>query len=192
MNDLAIVCFTCDNNEELWPTFYTCLEKYWPNHPQVYLLTETLNYPNMKTINYNYDLDHWTTRIYKSLEEIKENNILFICDDCFLNAPVNIEKLEQALLLLKENVACINLELSFLEEDEDSPFEGFKFKPVGAPCRLSFLCGLWNREKLINILNKKSCSPWELEDSQNTEGYDIYQVSDIKILSWFRDGPYQH
>ena len=191
MDDLAIVCFSCDNNEEVWPTFMTCLDKYWPNHPITYLLTETLSYPYMHTINYNYDINSWSTRIYKSLEDIKENKIVFICDDCFLNAPVNIEKLKQALAIIKDNTATVNFELSFREEDMDCEYEGFKYKPFNTPCRLSFLCGLWDKEKLIDILKISNSNPWDLEDKQDSKGYDIYQVADSKILSWFRDGPYQ-
>ncbi len=191
MDDLAIVCFSCDKNEEAWPTFKICLNKYWPNHPFTYLLTASLFCPFMKTINHDYSLDKWSTRIYKSLEEVEEDKIIFICDDCFLNGPVNVDKLEKALELIKGNVANVNFEVSFLEEDLDCEYEGFKYKPVGSMCRLSFLCGLWDRKKLMHIMERRECSPWDLENEQDTRGYEIYQVADQKILSWFRDGPYQ-
>lgn len=83
MDNLAVVIFSCDKNEELWPIFNKCLNKYWKNHPKVYLLTETMQYPYFETINYNYDINHWSTRIRHSLNDILEDNIIFICDDCF-------------------------------------------------------------------------------------------------------------
>ncbi len=190
MNDLAIVCFSCDKNEEAWPTFKTCLDKYWPGHPTTFLLTETLHCPLMNTINYDYGLDQWSTRMYKSLENIREKYIIFICDDCFLNNYVNLDKLEKALSIIKDNVANVNFELSFSEQDMPCIYDGFKYKPLNSICRLSFLCGLWDREKLIDIMKRRECSPWDLENDQNSLGYEIFQVSDQKILSWFRDGPY--
>lgn len=190
MNDLAIVCFSCDKNEEVWPTFIQCLDKYWPNHPTTYLLTETLTFPLMNTICFDYNLNQWSTRIYKSLETIKEDKIIFICDDCFLNAPINLEKLKRALYIIKDDVANVNFELSFIKEDMPCVYEGFKYKPFQSMCRLSFLCGLWDRKKLIDIMKRKECNLWELENEQNTMGYEIYQVSDQKIISWFRDEPY--
>ena len=72
MNDLAVVCYSCDKNEEVWPIYKKCIDKYWPNHPNIYLLNETKKCDYMNTICYDYDLDHWTIRIRKSLEQIKE------------------------------------------------------------------------------------------------------------------------
>ena len=193
MKDFAIVCFSCDKNDEVWPTFKICLDKYWKGHPVTYLLTETLSTPIMKTINYNYSLNKWTTRIYKSLEVIKQNKILFICDDCFLDDYVNKEKLERCLEILdkNKNIAFINLELSFDKRDLNSEYIGFKKKAPNSSYRLSLLCGIWDRKKLMDILKVKECSPWELESMQNILDYDSYQVTGQKILSWFRDGPKQ-
>ena len=57
MDDLAIVIFSCDKNEELWPIFYKCLNKYWANHPKAYLLTETIPCSLFETINYDFDVE---------------------------------------------------------------------------------------------------------------------------------------
>ena len=191
MDDLAIVCFSCDKNEEVWPTFKILLDRYWENHPKTYLLTETLNSPLMETINYDYPLNKWTKRIYKSLKDIKENKIIFICDDCFLDNYVNIEKLKKCLEILKDNVAYINLELSFDQNDGICEYEGFKKKMPNSSFKLSLLCGLWDKYKLMDILSVNECSPWALEADQIINGYDVYQVDKVKVLSWFRDGPKQ-
>ena len=189
MKDLAIVCFSCDKNDEVWPTFYACLNKYWPHHPKTYLFTETKYYPLMKTINFDYPLDKWTTRIYKSLEVIPQNKIIFICDDCFLDDYVNLDKLKNCINLLKDNVAYINFELSFDSRDGNSIYPGFKVKTEKSSFKLSLLCGLWDKQKLMTILKHKEQSPWKLEGSQFINGYDVYQVDKEKVLSWFRDGP---
>ncbi len=191
MNDLAIVCFSCDKNDEVWPTFMTCLDKYFPNHPKTYLFTETKYSPLMITINHNYDLNHWTTRIYKSLEDIPESKIIFICDDCFLDNYVNLEKLKKCYDIVKDNVAYVNLELSFDPNDADCEYPGFKKKTPWSSFRLSLLCGLWDKSKLMDILSTKDCNPWILEGEQIIKNYDVYQVADEKALSWFRDGPKQ-
>lgn len=193
MNDLAIVCFSCDLNDEVWPTFMTCLDKYWPNHPVTYLFTETLDSPLMKTINHDFELDEWTTRIYLSLQDIPEEKVIFICDDCFLDNYVNLDKLKECYDIVNNNanVAYVNLELSFDSNDLDCEYEGFKKKGPNSSFTLSLLCGLWDKKKLMDILNIMVCSPWHLEASQNVLNYDVYQVDKVKALSWFRDGPKQ-
>lgn len=190
--DLEIAIFSCDKNEELWPVFYHCLEKYWPNHPKAYLLTESIKFKDIETICYNYDLDNWTTRMAKSLSDLKSKYVLFICDDVFINYYVNEERIETCCKILERetNLACINLELSFEEVDEDTEYLGFKKKTLASPIALSFLCGIWDRKKLISLLSAKECDPWILENENNLSTYDFYQISDIKAISWFRDKPY--
>lgn len=190
MNNLAIVVFSCDKNEECWPLFIHCLDKYWSNHPKVYLLTETKKDDNFISITKNYKLDHWTKRIRESLEEIKESHILFICDDCFLNKEINQNKLEKALTLLeRDNTANVNLELLPDFSTIPAEIEGFTKKTNNSTYKVSLLCGLWNKDKLINILKIKDCNPWEVEKDNNDLGYDYYITEKDKILSWYRDGP---
>ena len=78
MNDLAIVIFSCDKNEELWPICHHFINKYWPNHPNIYLLTESVKSPLFNTISIPYELDKWTIRIRESLKTIKEKKVINI------------------------------------------------------------------------------------------------------------------
>ena len=178
----------------MWPIFSICLNKYWPNHPRVYLLTETKTSPLIDTICYNYPLNKWTTRIIKSLNDIKESKVVFICDDVFLNDYVNIDKLKYCLKILDKepNAAYINFEMSFNYYDVFCQYNGFKKKTKDSDFRLSLLCGIWDKKKLIDILFNKEGSPWDVEDNGDILKYDVYIVSDKKVLSWFRDGRAQY
>ena len=191
LNDVAIVVFSCDKNEELWPIFMHCLNKHWENHPNVYLLTETLQSDEMKTINHDYDLSLWTKRIRESLMDIPENKIIFICDDCFIDLDVDVKKLKDCFNILKDNVACVQFELSFEEHDEPCEYPGFKKKTQDSMIRVSLLCGLWQKDKLIEVISE-DCDPWAIEAKQDDKGFDYYQVCDHKIISWWHDGPYEN
>ena len=189
MKDVAVVVLSCDKNEELWPIFKHCLDKYWPSHPNTYLLTETIESPDIKTINIDYPISQWSRRIRESLELVPENKVVFICDDCFLDKPVNVEKLEKCFDMLSlDNTASINFELLVDYRDIECPFEGFKLKSYESAYVVSFLCGIWNKDKLISLLSDKDIDPWTLEVEQNHKNYQYYQTVDDKILSWFRDG----
>ena len=192
MNDLAIVIFSCDNNEELWPVWYHCVNKYWSNHPNIYLLTETKSSDLFKTISCPYELNKWTVRIRESLNIIKEKKIIFICDDCFIKEPVNIDKLNKCIEILdkEESLASINFELAFDPNDKDTIYDGFKEKTKESLFILSLLSGIWKKKALIDILSVKDIDPWTLEDDQNTLNYKFYQTDKEKVISWFRDEPY--
>lgn len=188
MNDLAIVCYSCDKNEEVWPIYKKCIDKYWPNHPNIYLLNETKKCDFINTICFDYDLDHWTIRIRKSLEEIKENYIIFMSDDIFLSDFINQEKLEKCLEILKDGIySNIQFELSWHGNDVNSEYDGFKKKTDASPYKLSFLCGMWNKKDLLKLLEEDD-NPWWLEYRQNLKGLKVLQVTDKKVLTWYNDG----
>ena len=187
MKDLAVVVYSCDKNEEVWPIYKKCIDKYWKNHPNVYLLTETISSPLFISITKNYDLNHWTTRIRNSLKDIKEKYVIFMSDDIFINDYVNINKLDKCLDILNNNkYSAIQFELSWSNKDIESEYNGFKIKTKESPYKLSLLCGIWNKDVLIHILEKDS-NPWDVEKYQDCKGYTFLQISDEKVISWFND-----
>ena len=128
MEDFAIVIFSCDKNDDLWPIFNHCLNKYWKDHPTTYMFTETKKCDYFKTINYNYPLNKWSLRMRKSLNDVKEKKVLFICDDIFIKGKINHKKLKEALELLKDDIACIQFELSVSKYDVKTEHKGFRRK----------------------------------------------------------------
>ena len=38
---MKILVLSCDKYEPCWKSFFTLLDKYYPNHPETYLLCET-------------------------------------------------------------------------------------------------------------------------------------------------------
>ena len=190
MDDLSIVVFSSDQNEDLWPIFHYYLNKYWPNHPRTYLLTETKHSFDFITIGINTPVERWSARVREALKIIPDEKVIFISDDCFLNAEVNISKLLKCINILNdENIANINFKLSIDDTDINSNYPGFKIKQNNSNNRLSFLCGIWNRHALIDILSLKDATPWDLEAMQDMKNYTSYIVSDEKVLSWFNDNP---
>ena len=190
MNNLALVIFSADINKDLWTINDKLINKYWPNHPKIYLLTETEQYNNFNTINFNYPINKWTMRMRKSLETIEDDYIIFMCDDCFIQSKVNEELLEESLKVIQsnDNIANINFELSFDQKDTECDFPFLKYRPKYSSIRLSLLCGLWNKEKLINVLSQ-NCSPWEIEKRQDDKNYDYYILKDKFIIHWFNNAP---
>lgn len=186
MEDFAIVIFSCDKNDDLWPVFNHCLNKYWKDHPITYMFTETKKCDLFKTINFDIPLEKWSLRMRQSLGMVKENKILFICDDVFLKEKVNTKKLKEALELLKDDVASIQLELSISKFDVKTEHKGFRRKTAYSPYKVSFFCGLWQRDKLIDILDGEK-NPWVKENTADPKNYTYYQISGEKILSWFND-----
>lgn len=180
---MKIVVLSCDKNEETFMPFHHCMEKYYKNHPEIIYATETIKNPYYKTISKNYPLEMWTKRIRETLKEIDDNEILLLIDDIFIRKPVDIERIEYARSHLKDNIACFNFEKVFNNQNQETDLVGFKMRNKGSEYELSLMCGLWNKEKLINVLEKDS-DPWTVEYNQETKGYDYMINSGDYIIDW--------
>ena len=180
---MVILVLSCDKNEDIFYPFYHCMEKYWKNHPEVIYATETIKNPFYKTISFNEPLEKWTKRIRKTLKEIKDEKILLINDDCFITEQVNLKRIKYLEENLRGNIAAINMETSWDQKDEDTNLTDIKKRTRGSSYELSLLCGLWQKNKLLKVLEKDS-NPWEVEYKQETKGFDYYINGKKSPISW--------
>jgi hypothetical protein len=180
---MVIFVCSCDKNEDLFEPFHHCMEKYWEEHPEIIYATETIKNPYYKTICKNYSLDKWTKRIRETLKEISDDEILLMIDDIFIRNKVDIKRIDIARTNLTGNIACFNFEKVFNSNDLRSCLDGWKIRQKGSEYELSLMCGLWDKQKLIDILSEDS-DPWSVEYKQNTKGYDYYINSGDYIIDW--------
>lgn len=180
---MKIFVCSCDKDDDLFEPFHHCIEKYYPNHPEIIYTTESIQNPYYKTICKNYPLNVWTKRIRETLQEIDDNEILLMIDDIFIREPVDEKRINYARAHLTGNIACFNFEKVFNQEDQESGLEGWKMRKKGSPYELSLMCGLWNKEKLLKILENDS-DPWTVEYKQDTKGFDYLINNDDYIINW--------
>lgn len=180
---MVMLVLSCDKNEDLFYPFHHCVEKYYPNHPEIIYATETIKNPYYKTICHEADLSHWTKRIRETLKDIKDNQILIIMDDCFIRNPVDTQRIEYLSKQLKGNIAMFEFEKSWDTNDEKTDIIGMKKRQHGSEYEVSINCGLWDRDKLIDVLSRNS-DPWDVELNQDNRGYDYYINSEDYIIDW--------
>lgn len=182
---MIITVLSCSKNEELFFPFYRCMEKYWPNHPEVVYFTDGIINPFYKTIPVDHDLDHWTTGLREFLKQIDDEEILLMIDDCFIRKPVDELRIKFASVILnwEENAAMLNFEKSWDPLDIPTEYEGWKKRQHGSRFEVSLMCGLWNKNKLLKVV-ERDCDPWTIEEEQNGYGYDYYINSGDYIIDW--------
>lgn len=180
---MVILVLSCDKNEDIFDAFHHCIEKYYPNHPEIIYITETIKNPYYKTICKNYPIEQWTIRIREALKEIDDEQILIMIDDFFIRQSVDEERIKYLSTQLKGNVACFSFEKTFDNNDEETNIEGMKKRQHGAEYEVSINCGLWDKNKLIDVLNGEY-TPWQVEYNCNNCGYDFYINSKDYIIDW--------
>lgn len=177
---MQILVCSCDRNQDTFYPFNHCIEKYWRSHPEVIYSTETIPNPYYRTISKNYPLNQWTRRIRETLQEL-DDNVLVMVDDIFIRKQVDIFRVREAENLLGGNIACLNFEKAF-DATEDIGY-GFGKRRHGSAWEVSIMCGLWDREKLIDVLSD-DMTPWQVEERQPTKGYDFCINTGDYIIDW--------
>lgn len=182
---MKIIVLSCSKNEETFAPFRHCLEKYYPNHPEVIYYTDGIVNPYYKTIVVPHDINHWTTALREFLSQIDDEQVLLMIDDIFIRKPVDELRIKFASVILfwEKNAAMINFEKSWDESDIPTEYEGFKKRKHGSRFEVSLMCGLWDKKKLMKVI-ERDCDPWKIEENQMSYGFDYYINSGDYIIDW--------
>lgn len=180
---MKVLVLSCDKNKDTFEPFHHCIEKYWSSHPEIIYKTETVLNSYYKTICTNYPLSSWTKGVRDALKQIDDNHVLLMMDDIFIRQTVDTERIYYADTHFKETIAMFNFEKSFDINDEDTDLIGFKKRRHNSDYEVSIMCGLWDKNKLLNVIADDS-DPWTVEFKQNNCNYDYYINSDDYIIDW--------
>lgn len=180
---MKVLVLSCDKNKDTFEPFHHCIEKYWSSHPEIIYKTETVLNSYYKTICTNYPLSSWTKGVRDALKQIDDNHVLLMMDDIFIRQAVDTERIYYADTHFKETIAMFNFEKSFDINDEDTDLIGFKKRRHNSDYEVSIMCGLWDKNKLLNVIADDS-DPWTVEFKQNNCNYDYYINSDDYIIDW--------
>ena len=182
---MKIIVLSCSKNEDTFLPFCHFMERYYPNHPEVVYFTNGINNPFYKTIPIETELDKWTKGFREFLNQIRDKQVLLMIDDCFIRRQVDMKRISEAAEILKKepNIACMNFEKSWDKKDLPTNYEGWKKRTHGREFEVSIMCGLWDRKKLLQVMDR-DCSPWEIELKQDGKGFDYYINAGDYIIDW--------
>lgn len=104
----SIVVMSCDKYECCWHPFFKCLDKYFPNHPKTYLVSESKECKYSQTIKTK---GSWTKRLRDALEQTEEDYILLMLEDFFIRKPVDEERINK--IQFTDDIICYNFEKQY-------------------------------------------------------------------------------
>ncbi len=182
---MKLIVLSCSKNEELFVPLSHCLEKYYPNHPDVVYFTDGIMNPYYETIAVNNNLNTWTVGFREFLRHVNDDKLLLMIDDCFIRNPVDDKRIRKAKLILdlEPNLACLNFEKHWDKDDELTIYHDWLKRKHGSRFEVSLMCGLWDKWKLLSIVDR-DCSPWEIEENQDGKGFDYYINAEDYIIDW--------
>lgn len=173
--DVSILVLSCDKYEDLWNPFFKLLKKYWKivSPSNLYISTESKQCDSVNTICVNEEM--WTTRIRKSLEQIKTKYVIIMCDDFFLRKPVRQDVINKCVKYMNadSDIASFNFEMDYTNDLIECDYLEFGQKKEYSGYKHSCQASLWNREILIKELEQNQ-TPWAWELSPASDDYKYY------------------
>ena len=164
--DCTVLVASCDKYADLLGPFATLKRKYWPDCPfETVLVTEHVPAGGLTAFDRVIACGpglNWASRLVKALAEITTPWVLMLCDDYYLEAPVDTANL---LRRLEQARACDAVNLRLIPNPKRGvarPEEGLMEYPKNTAYCISTLSGFWNRTFLQDLARPVS-SIWEFE-----------------------------
>ncbi|MDY0198946.1 MAG: glycosyltransferase family A protein, partial [Tenuifilaceae bacterium] len=167
---MDLVVMTCDAYQDTWEAFFKLKDKYWDCKYDTYLVTETKDCPYSKTIK---TTGAWTKRLREALEQLDNEYVIFMLDDFFLRSKVDQERIDGIIKHFDSNTAVFNTERYNLSKTTEKSVYGFKNRQNKQMYLCSCQPSIWNREKLISLL-QQDMTPWEWETQILDSEYKFY------------------
>ena len=165
----VLVC-SCDRYADLLPPFITLFRKYWPDCPfPVKLVTETdPGVPGFDGVVACSSGGTWCSRLVQALDAVETPFVLMLCDDYYLEKPVDTALLLQRLGQMRERRA-LNLRLipnpvprnGNAEELSGAEPPLWEYRKRIAYC-VATQSGFWDKA-FLRRLAAKTDSIWEFE-----------------------------
>lgn len=164
--DCTVLVASCDKYADLLAPFSALWQKFWPDCPfEVVLVTES-EPANAKELGFDRVVacgagGNWCSRLVQALDKIDTPYILMLCDDYYLEAPVEtahiLERLAQAKAFDVANLRLIP------NPKPNLPYRDglMEYRKQTAYC-IATQAGIWNRAFLRGLADGKA-SIWEFE-----------------------------
>ena len=177
-----IVVMSCDKNKDLFDPFHHCMEKYWKDHPEIIYCCETIDNPYYKTIHSNYPIEQWTKRVYECVKDLPCKHILLTIDDLFLRDYVDNDFIWSLCDYVKDDIASLNFEFSFDEQDKKINDIIMLRNPKGK-FKLSCMCQMWQKRAILDLFNVE-LDPWKFEKMNKAKNWLFLISKNGDFLNW--------
>lgn len=197
-NNIVIYFFTSDGYSDCWNPFFTLFVKYWPNFKgKIYMSTEYKDYSfeNLNIIPLKVSQKHnipndsqpkWGQRMLWALEEIREEVVIMLQEDFFLNGNVDNDKIHYLLSYMysHKNIRCIHFTPINVLGSEFTDLEHSRIINFKSTYRVSAQPAFWRTEELVALI-RPNYIPWQFEflgSRESSRQKNTYLFFDKKYL----------
>lgn len=165
--DLTILLVSYDGYGDMWPAFFECKKKFWPDCPYPLVLANNVKpfvADNTRVINCGKDAQ-WSTRTRMALESIETKYVLFLLEDLFISDRVLTSSIQDALGLMERDGLDYYKIMTF-SKVKTPLYKGVDYLheiPASWPYGISLQAAIWNREHFLDMVGTEDYNPWFFE-----------------------------
>lgn len=165
MNELAIIITTCDKFCDLWKNNSLLVNKFWPNHPPIYLVSDKDNYLGKQTFdNFMFFDGDYSFRLKQALNHIDAEYVFLTLDDYLISNYVDKKKIDFLFSFMQKN------KLSYLRFFKQTLTKGWIDKEnqihllplTKCVYEVNLYPSIWKKEDLLKMIVNDE-SPWKFE-----------------------------
>lgn len=165
--ELPLVVYSHSDYYDLWKPFFDRVNKFYKPKKIYFFVDKVINNFNdyFSFIEINYNDDHsYSDRVKKCLEQVNEENILYLHEDMILYDYVNVFDLNETLVFLKNNSKYKFIRLIKSGIQSNKNVSGFFYEIQKTDFLFSITPTIWNKNFLHNMCsNFPNKTIWELE-----------------------------
>lgn len=178
---MRVLVTSCDKSIWTIRPFAYLFNKYWSEMQNVTILTESIPSFSLPP-NYLFKIagdgqwlrDNWSDGVIKYLESIPEQQVLILLDDYWFIRQVDYRGIGTLAEYMRLHPKILRIDLTtdrLYAGGAPRPMDGKDydtyghydlFQVPGSPYQMSLMPGIWNKEKLLQIL-QPNWSPWQVE-----------------------------
>lgn len=200
IKDFQIVVTTSDKSNWTLQTFAYLFNTYYSSGQNVHIICESipefklssnfiLHQARVHGIKSGWPRQQWTNGLISYLESIKEQYVLIMLDDYWINRTVDIRGIGtlHEYMTLNKNVLRIDLTGDRLYAQGVEDVEAYGHYDLitahGSQYQMSLMPGLWNKKLLLEIL-QPNWTPWEVELSGTSLVNDRPELIVLGTRQW--------
>ena len=170
MKNLALVTWTHTEMEDVFPVYFGCIGKYFPQVEKSYVainaLSKIISDEHLQLVN--DENDTYASRILGCLDIIEEEYVIYMQEDFLLYDKVSIREFNKVLNFLKKNedFSCVRLIRSNADTLEKKLATNI-YKSCGCYSAVH-QASVWRKDHLVAILNL--LNPIHLRDFEYASG----------------------
>ena len=160
----AVYVSSYDGCADLWDTFFSMIDRFWPNcgYP-IYLINneKVYNHEGISVVNTGPEIN-WFNRTINSLSDLNEKYSMFMLEDYLISKKIENETIDEILSFMELNQAFY-YQLSVGNTKSREKMRTIVSAKTSYP--ISLQPAIWEREKLLLILKQiNGKTPWDVEN----------------------------